>query len=371
MSEENPDFNEVYIPAREVHMYHTEFKYWLKIKTSGVILPGLSGAGGYLVNRKLYVFAGSSANGNVNTLYQLDLTTWIWSMVPVTEPLPSPRDKFAYWSYNNKLYCFGGFGIPLYDYLNGNGTFVQDDTDPASFHQVVRGWNNQLLIFDLDSNTWSNPKCQGPVPLPRAAHAACRFGHKVYMFGGRYRDQRMNDLHCLDLESLTWSGDIYGQGEVPCGRSWHSFTAVSHKCAFLYGGFTSNREPLSDAWLFDISVIQWTKLNVPSNQPRLWHTCSYSNSEVIVYGGCSNNILDYREPTIHRKDVIVLQVQPHSLVRLCLEAVYDNRERTQQEWIYLPYPLLTWLELKLKFVQVMQTLHSSRRHSQVATCSVS
>ena len=48
---------------------------------------------------------------------------------------------------------------------------------------------------------------QGPIPSPRAAHAAVRFGKTVYMFGGRHGDTRMNDLHKLDLHTLTWSGE--------------------------------------------------------------------------------------------------------------------------------------------------------------------
>jgi hypothetical protein len=48
---------------------------------------------------------------------------------------------------------------------------------------------------------------QGPVPVPRAAHTAVRLKNVVYLFGGRHGDIRMNDLHSLELETLTWSGE--------------------------------------------------------------------------------------------------------------------------------------------------------------------
>ncbi len=34
-------------------------------------------------------------------------------------------------------------------------------------------------------------------------------------------------------------------GCLPCGRSWHSLTALSNQRLFLYGGFDPNNVPLS------------------------------------------------------------------------------------------------------------------------------
>lgn len=33
--------------------------------------------------------------------------------------------------------------------------------------------------------------------------------------------------------------------EMPCGRSWHTFSAVSDTMIFLYGGFSQDETPLS------------------------------------------------------------------------------------------------------------------------------
>ena len=38
---------------------------------------------------------------------------------------------------------------------------------------------------------------------------------------------------------------LYIEGASPCPRSWHSFTAVSEDWAFLYGGYSNDRTPLS------------------------------------------------------------------------------------------------------------------------------
>ena len=58
--------------------------------------------------------------------------------------MPSRRDKLCGWSYESRLYFFGGFG-PRLDgdptYLKGDGVWVADHSAAA---QMSRGWNNQV-----------------------------------------------------------------------------------------------------------------------------------------------------------------------------------------------------------------------------------
>lgn len=61
-------------------------------------------------------------------------------------------------------------------------------------------------LLTTDANKWVWPETSGPKPSPRAAHSAAASGDKVYVFGGRFKNARMNDLHCLDLVSFRWSG---------------------------------------------------------------------------------------------------------------------------------------------------------------------
>lgn len=68
-----------------------------------------------------------------------------------------------------------------------------------------RGWNNQLVCYDTKENTWSWPQTKGVTPLPRAAHAADIQNGKAYIFGGRLMDERINALHCLDMDTMKWS----------------------------------------------------------------------------------------------------------------------------------------------------------------------
>ncbi|KYO29224.1 kelch domain-containing protein 2-like [Alligator mississippiensis] len=85
---------------------------------------------------------------------------------------------------------------------------------------------------------------QGKTPSPRAAHACATVGNRGYVFGGRYRDSRMNDLYYLNLDTWEWNETIT-QGICPVGRSWHSLTPISSDHLFLFGGFTTDKQPLS------------------------------------------------------------------------------------------------------------------------------
>ena len=43
------------------------------------------------------------------------------------------------------------------------------------------------------------------VPSPRAAHTTFVCGDAVILFGGRLAEERLNDLHVLDMSSMQWT----------------------------------------------------------------------------------------------------------------------------------------------------------------------
>ncbi|XP_060063675.1 kelch domain-containing protein 2-like [Ylistrum balloti] len=363
--------HEMYLPPSDIWLYDTDVGYWMKRETRGKCPPGTSGASACLVDYHMYVFAGHTEHGNVNTLHRLDLRTLEWEHVHTDSDSPSPRDKCVCWVHHNKLYVFGGFSMPLSNYLNENGEFHADRSIVG-----VRGWNNQLVVFDLETKTWHNPRCKGLVPSSRAAHAAAKAGAQVFLFGGRHIEERMNDLHCLDLETLTWTGPLVTPGNVPVGRSWHTFTLVSDRQMFLYGGFDQADNPLNDAWILDIVKLTWTKLDHYKNcNPHLWHTaCRTREGEVVVFGGCTNNILSVEQPTEHSNEVITFLLNPLSLLRLCLHTVYKNKAKTHSDWEFLPQSLAAWLQTKNDLMLDMQkTVKEQTRdtgQSVGATCTV-
>lgn len=124
-----------------------------------------------------------------------------------------------------------------------------------------RGWNNQLVAYNIDGNKWEWPETNGQTPSPRAALAGFQCRSLVYLFGGRLQGTRLNDLYVLDLKSMSWSEKyilefnslvlqllIFQKFSLnpgkffPCGRSWHSFTYIGSSKAILYGGLSAEGE---------------------------------------------------------------------------------------------------------------------------------
>nr|XP_034304221.1 kelch domain-containing protein 1 [Crassostrea gigas] len=358
-----------YLPPHEVWLYDTEFKVWFVSKNRDIIPVPASGCSACAQGDYMYVFGGHSGLGYLNTLYKLHLSTLQWELVTPesSSPSPSPRDKTVSWFYDKKFYTFGGYGMIDYSkdnvFLEEVRSFCQDETSD------LRGWNNQLCVFDFITMKWSIAETKGQKPSARAAHSAVRFGCKVFIFGGRHMNLRLNDLHCLDLSTMTWSGSLCVSGEQPEGRSWHTASAVSTNQMFVYGGFNNNCVPLSDAWILDVASLSWTQLtHFPTNKPRLWHTaCVTHNQEVLVFGGCGNNILANEEESQvdHRNDILLFQLQPYTLSRLCLECAYRHRVRLGAQWDSLPRQFSDWLNRKedLDIQLLMSTDTGSESHS--------
>jgi len=90
------------------------------------------------------------------------------------------------------------------------------------------------------------------------------FQSRVFIFGGRLLDNRMNDMYALDLDSMSWSENLNGHNagsqSLPSGRSWHSFTLISPTSAILYGGLSSEGQVLGDCWIYHIEKNVWSKL---------------------------------------------------------------------------------------------------------------
>ncbi|KAG0410090.1 hypothetical protein HPB47_012802 [Ixodes persulcatus] len=330
-----------YLPGYELWFYDTLLEKWVLRRTGGQVPPGTSGAVAVTVGDGMYLFGGFYDSRNTNRLYRLDLVTMDWELVDAQGPLPTPCDKMAGWSYADRLYVFGGFGV----------TPRQGVSRPLDFHYVLdmqapwRGWTNQLVEFDVVTKTWSYPSYKGKAPLPRAAHAAAQIESKVFIFGGRHQENRLNDIHSLDLDAMEWSGALQTVGEKPCGRSWHSFTAVSPVHVVLYGGFSQSEEPLADCWLFVVGALTWIRVELPL-PPRLWHSaCLSQQEEVVVFGGCAGNI--FQRGGIHAEDtVIVLRFSPRSLYRICLDKVLQCKVLLQSQWHTLPSTVLETLCLK-------------------------
>ncbi|KAF8571674.1 hypothetical protein P879_02024 [Paragonimus westermani] len=229
---------------------------------------------------------------------------------------PSPRDKLCMEYWCGRLYAFGGYGpkfrppsywplkVLQWPFLHETGT--ANEWFPC---EQDRGWNSQLLIYDLSENQWilvTGDQTKGQPPSARAAHQSAIYADRgwLFIFGGRgpptpsqsislhdIRDAhgtgRLNDLYCLNLQLLEWTRvttplDLPDVSDSlwPCGRSWMGMAlmeaptsdisdcimrgnrsvsaeqSVNMKPAvrlFIVGGFSNSNEALSDAYFIQVS----------------------------------------------------------------------------------------------------------------------
>ncbi|XP_053331343.1 kelch domain-containing protein 1 [Spea bombifrons] len=342
--------NEVYLPNDEIWIYDTDSGLWSIHLMDGDVPPSMSGSCGACLNGKLYVFGGYDDKGYSNQLYVVDLKSgtgrYTWKHITSFKgKSPTARDKLSCWVYKDRLIYFGGYGCRKHNELS---EFF--NVHDASWEgQMFWGWNNDLHVFDTSKETWFQPVVNNVPPQARAAHSCAVLGNNGYVFGGRVLETRMNDLHFLNLDTWTWSGGIRVNGEKPRGRSWHTLTSVGNDQLFLFGGLSTECEPLSDGWIYSTSTNEWRQCkHFPKDRPRLWHTaCLGKDSEVMVFGGSKDDLLSL--DTGHCNDLLIFQIQPFSLLRLSLDTVGKNAALLGNQVSSLPRNLLQQAMKRITF----------------------
>lgn len=235
--------------GQDVHlwMYETLTGYWRRRSCSGECPPRLSGSTSALIGDQMYVFGGHSAAQDnwLNSLYCLDLSTFQWHDLGArarAEPVtPIPSDKCVSWTYNGKLYVFGGYGWSQTEHLLELLDKQKDLQLAPDYRWPKFGWNNQLVEFepslrnyhqhatqiaarnsarrnsarrnskplsesavDCASGTWRWPSYSGKCPSARAAHSGALMGDTYYLFGGRDSRERLNDLYTFNMRTFEW-----------------------------------------------------------------------------------------------------------------------------------------------------------------------
>ncbi|XP_046664923.1 kelch domain-containing protein 1-like isoform X2 [Homalodisca vitripennis] len=341
-----------YHPTDEIWVYNCLTEVWCRVLTKGDIPPKVSGCCALLHGDDLYTFGGyqhKSETGTTNHLYRLNLKTLEWKRLFPMGDWPVCCDKMAGWVYQDKLYFFGGFG-PVGRCRNEFQIVLEPTSELSPW---PTGWNNQLAVYNIELDCWEWPRCRGSIPAPRAAHAAAISENRVYVFGGRLRLIRNNELHCLDLDTMTWSGNLTDASKsecgVPEGRTWHTLTFISPDKAVLYGGLSQYNAVLSDCWMLDVAQCgaRWCKRS--DCRPLLWHRAIHSQDtgELLIQGGLKRSIVAAVTWRDHAYELLVLPFAPKSLFRLCLDVVCQNNQFLKSEYPTLPVNLQSIISARL------------------------
>lgn len=311
------------INAATLWIFNTELEKWNSVECSNSP-PLASSACSIIVDDSLYVFGGFNSNFHSNQLYRLSIKDFIWEKCPVSEKMPSPRDKFASWFHDQKLFFFGGFGPNFKNkYLDKYGEFISADENNS-----YCGWNNQIVYYDMNTRTWHEQKCLNKVPGPRAAHTCTKINeNQLVVFGGRKEDGRTNELFILDLKRFSWSDNLSAIVEnkeyLPCGRSWHSMVKIDTNNLFMYGGLSEESDCLGDGWMLDTTSFQWTRISTKL-ETRLWHTSNINpkDKQVYIVGGSCTDVFK-QQPTFSRQ-LLQVSLTPNTLKSKCIDSIVDN-----------------------------------------------
>lgn len=146
---------------------------------------------------------------------------------------------------------------------------------------------NDLYVYDIRTETWSQPVTHGIRPRGRSRHAACLSESRslLYISGGIRRHKVLSDIFCIDLDTMTWSSS---RPFVP--RYDHAATAFAEK-VWIFGGLSQDMDRTAGIVWFDLSSAATASLGFTedslsggerADDSKLSHSRRTSNSTVTV-----------------------------------------------------------------------------------------
>ncbi|PIN23946.1 Kelch repeat-containing protein [Handroanthus impetiginosus] len=273
------------------------YDQWVAPPISGTRPKARYEHGAAVIDDKMYISGGNHNGRYLNDLQVLNLRTWTWSKVEVqagTGGMATP--------------CAGHSLIPW----DGNKllSVAGHTKDPSETLQVK--------VFDLQTCTWSTLKTYGKPPVSRGGHSATLVGMTLVIFGGQdAKRSLLNDLHILDLESMTWD-EMDTVGVPPSPRSDHAAAVHADRYLLIFGG-GSHASCFNDLHVLDLQTMEWSRPTqqgeIPS--PRAGHAgvtvgenwfigsslvvSSYSGEDILVsfggYNGKYNNEVHVLKPS--------------------------------------------------------------------------
>ncbi|KNA11378.1 hypothetical protein SOVF_135770 [Spinacia oleracea] len=247
----------------------------------------------------------------------LNLDTVSWTTLVTTGPGPGPRDSHTATLWGNKIIVFGGTNgskkvndLHILDLdskewtqptCSGSypsareshtATLVGDGGQLAVFGgsgEGVGNYLNDVHFLDLKTMSWSSPMVKGDYsPPPRDSHVSVAVGRKVFVYGGDCGDRYHGDVDVFDVDSLTWSR-LEVLGPSPGRRAGHAAIGIGTK-VYVVGG-VGDKKYYNDTWVLDTTISSWSKLEICGQPPqgRFSHTAIVTDSDIAIYGGCGED----------------------------------------------------------------------------------
>jgi hypothetical protein len=163
--------------------------------------------------------------------------------------------------------------------------------------------------YDPATNTWTAAATANN-PLARSRHTAVWTGSEMIVWGGiDVAAQYLNSGARYNPSTNTWT--TLPTSGAPSGRAFHTAVWTGSKM-IVWGGF---HDELLDHFLntggrYDLSTNTWASTSTGSNVPseRASHTAVWSGSDMIVWGGAGDGVVDTGGPLQPQHQLVALHV---------------------------------------------------------------
>ncbi|ONM11177.1 Acyl-CoA binding protein [Zea mays] len=299
---------------------------WTPLSVSGLRPKPRYEHGATVLQNKMYIFGGNHNGRYLSDLQALDLKSLIWSKVDTkfqAEPADStittqiaPCAGHSLISWGNKFLSIAGHtkdpseGITVKEFdphtctwsivktygkppvSRGGQTVTLVGTTLVLFggEDAKRCLLNDLHILDLETMTWDDVDAIGNPPSPRSDHAAaCHADRYLLIFGGGSHATCFNDLHVLDLQTMEWSRPKQ-QGLTPSPRAGHAGATVGENWYIVGGG--NNKSGVSETLVLNMSTLTWSvvstvegRVPLASEGMTLVHSNYNGYDYLVSFGG--------------------------------------------------------------------------------------
>ncbi|KAG2243787.1 hypothetical protein Bca4012_015952 [Brassica carinata] len=260
----------------DVGDWHSNLAYdeWTQLTVPGSRASARYKHAAVVVDEKLYIVGGSRNGRYLSDLQVFDLRSLTWS----------------------------SFKLKTED---GDGSSLGEAFPALSDHRMIK-WGNKLLLIggysknssdnmsvrfiDLETHLCGVVDASGNVPVSRGGHSITLVGSRVFVFGGEDKKRRLlNDLHVLDLETMTW--DVVETSQTrPVPRFDHTAATHSDRYLLVFGG-CSHSIFFSDLHILDLQTMEWSQPHVQGDvvTPRAGHAGITIDENWYIVGGGDNS----------------------------------------------------------------------------------
>ncbi|KAJ8752250.1 hypothetical protein K2173_003886 [Erythroxylum novogranatense] len=267
-------------------------------------------------NGSVYVFGGCCGGMHFSDVLKLNLETMVCNTLTTSGKGPGPRDSHSAVLVGHKMIVFGGTNgskkvndLHMLDLVTKEWISPECKGTPPSPREshtatligdakmVIFGGSgegeanylNDVHVLDLKTMTWSPPiELKGDIPVQRDSHSAVAIGNQLFVYGGDRGDRYHGGVDVLDMDKLTWT-KLHAQGSSPGVRAGHTAVNIGNKI-YIVGG-VGDKHYYNDIWILESSSCSWTQLHIRGQQPqgRFSHTAVVADSGIIIYGGCGED----------------------------------------------------------------------------------